>query len=383
MAAPRLSPRAVSATTPMPHVQVIDDRDEWNSLVLRLPPCDIRQGWEWGELLRQLGWCPFRVAAYADGAPVAALSALVRRVPGVGAFAYAPRGPVLDPASDVAWSGVRALGDVVGRRTRAAFLRASPPALEGDAAWQPLESAGFRRLPDLWSVWNTPRNVMLLDLGGTERDLLGRMARKRRQHISTAAKKDISVTVTTELPALRALYDLLVEHAAKQAYNVPGWGYFQALHALYAPVDGLAVLLGHVRGELAGAAVGVSFGPTAHLRYHATTAAGRSTPVGDVLHWEWIRWAKAAGCRTIDFGSSCTDIPPTETHPGYGIYRFKVELGARLAMHREYHDRVFAPVTYRAARWLERSGLRTAWRLRARVQHALSPRPASVDRTAA
>lgn len=373
----------MSATPRMPHVQVIEDADEWNSVVLRLPTCDIRQGWQWGELLRQLGWRPFRVAAYADGAPVAALSALVRRVPGAGAFAYAPRGPVLDPANDLAWPAARALGDVVGQRTRAVFLRASPPALDGDPAWEPLASAGFRRLPELWSVWNTPRNVMLLDLEGSERDQLARMARKRRQHISTATKKDVSVSVTSELSALRALYALLVEHAAKQAYNVPGWGYFQALHALYAPTGALAVLLGHVRGELAGAAVGIQFGSTAHLRYHATTAAGRSTPLGDVLHWEWIRWARAAGCRTIDFGSSCTDIPPTETHPGYGIYRFKVELGARLAMYGEYQDRVFAPLTYRAARWLEHSGLRAAWRLRARVRHAVSPRPTPIDHKAA
>jgi lipid II:glycine glycyltransferase (peptidoglycan interpeptide bridge formation enzyme) len=351
----------------MPRIHVVEDAEEWNSLVLRLPACDVRQGWEWGELLRRLGWRPFRVAACADGAPVAALSALVRRLPGLGALAYAPRGPLLDPASGLAWPALRALGDAVGERTGAAFLRVSPPALEGDPAWAPLESAGFRRLPELWSVWNTPRNVMLLDLEGTERDLLGRMARKRRQHISTASRKEITVSVTAELPALRTLYGLLVEHAARHAYNVPGWSYFEALHALYAPAGRLAVLLGSVRGELAGAAVGIRFGPMAHLRYHATTRAGRATAVGDVLHWTWIRWAKAAGCRTIDFGSSCTDLPPTETHPGYGIYRFKVELGARLCMQREYHDRVFAPVTYRAARWLERSGLRTAWRARARL----------------
>lgn len=367
----------------MPAVQSVDNRDEWNSIVLRLPTCDIRQGWEWGELLRQLGWRPLRVAAYAEGAPVAALSALVRRVPGLGTLAYAPRGPVLDPASDLSWSALRALGDAVRQRTRAVFLRTSPPALDGDAAWAPLESSGFQPIPELWSVWNTPRNVMLLDLEGTERDLLSRMARKRRQHISTAPRKDIGVSVTATLPALRTLYDLLVEHATRQAYNVPGWAYFEALHALYAPTNALAVLLGHVRGELAGAAVGIRFGPMAHLRYHATTAAGRSTAVGDVLHWEWMRWAKAAGCRTIDFGSSCTDIPPTETHPGYGIYRFKTELGAQLAMHAGYHDRVFAPVAYRAARWLEHAGLRTAWRLRARIQHALSARPAPPRREAA
>jgi lipid II:glycine glycyltransferase (peptidoglycan interpeptide bridge formation enzyme) len=373
----------VSATPPPPNVQIVEHGGEWNSLVLRLPASDVRQGWEWGELLRQLGWRPLRVAAFVDGAPAAALSALVLRLPGLGALAYAPRGPLVDLDCDLAWPAARALGDVVRRQTRAVFLRTSPPALDGDPAWAPLESAGFRPLPDLWSVWNTPRNVMLLDLEGTEQDLLARMARKRRQHISTASKKRITVSLTAELPALRALYDLLVEHAARHAYNVPGWRYFETMHALYAPGDRLAVLLGYVQGDLAGAAVGIRFGPTAFLRYHATTAAGRSTAVGDVLHWEWIRWARAAGCRTIDFGSSCTDIPPTPTHPGYGIYRFKVELGARLAMYREYHDRVFAPVPYAAARWLERSGLRRAWRLRARVQHALSSRAPSLGPRAA
>jgi len=360
----------------MLHIRTVEEADEWNSLVRRLPAADIRQGWEWAELQRELGWCPLRVAASADGEPVAAMSVLVRRVPGVGTLAYAPRGPVLDPTCAGSWSALPALADVVRRETRAVFLRASPPAVEGDRAWTPLESTGFRRVPELWSVWNTPRNVMLLDLAGTERDLLARMARKRRQHVSTAATKGIRVVVCATRPALRELYAMLAAHASRQSYNVPGWSYFDALHRLYAPGDALAVLLGYVGDELASAAVGIRFGSTAHLRYHATTAAGRSTSAGDLLHWEWIRWAKAAGCQTIDFGSSCTDVPPTPTHPGYGIYRFKTELGARLVMHREYHDRVFAPVTYRLARWLERSGLRAAWRLRARVQHALSTRAA-------
>jgi lipid II:glycine glycyltransferase (peptidoglycan interpeptide bridge formation enzyme) len=378
----RSSARALN-TDDTTTVRIVDDAERWNALLRRLPAADVRQGWEWGELLRTLGWRPLRVAAYAGDAPVAALSALIRRVPGVGALAYAPRGPVLDPSSAAAWTALPPLAQLVRRRSGAAFLRASPPAAEADAAWAPLQSAGFHPVPELWSVWNTPRNVMLLDLDGTEQELLGRMARKRRQHVSTAGKKGISVTVDPTLPALRALYTMLVDHASRQAYNVPGWSYFEALHRLYAPAGGLAVLLGFVRGELAGAAVGVRFGAMAHLRYHATTPAGRSTSVGDLLHWEWIRWAKAAGCRTIDFGSSCTDIPPTETHPGYGIYRFKLELGARLVMYRQYHDRVFAPMTYRLARWLERSGLRTAWRLRARVQHALTARPAAARRAAA
>src|SRR5688572_27088987 len=150
MAATGLSARAVSAAPPEPNVQVVEHGGEWNSLVLRLPTSDIRQGWEWGELLRELGWRPLRLAAFVDGAPAAALSALVLRVPAVGALAYVPRGPLVDAGCDLAWPAVRALGDIVRQRTGAIFLRASPPALQGDTAWAPLESAGFCALPDLW-----------------------------------------------------------------------------------------------------------------------------------------------------------------------------------------------------------------------------------------
>ena len=65
------------------------------------------------------------------------------------------------------------------------------------------------------------------------------------------------------------------------------------------------------------------------------------------------RWARDGGCLELDLGSSCTDVPPTETHPHYGIYRFKSELGARLILCVGYHDRVFAPLRYRIARLLE------------------------------
>ena len=72
-----------------------------------------------------------------------------------------------------------------------------------------------------------------------------------------------------------------------------------------------------------------------------------------LLHWELMRWARDGGCLELDLGSSCTDVPPTETHPNYGIYRFKSELGARLILCTGYHDRVFAPLRYRIARLLE------------------------------
>lgn len=346
-----------------PTVRVVERRDEWNALVLGLPRPDFRQSWEWGALRATQGWRTLRVAAFAGGDCLAAASTLGRDAPGLGPVFYAPRGPlVADEAA--AWDALPALLARLRAETDALFLRASPRVAVEDAdALAPLEARGFARLPDLWSFWNTPRNIMRLDLGGGERDLLARMVRKRRQHVSTGARKGITVAIDDSLDALRVFHAMHVAHGRRQRYPVPGWPTLQALHQEFGARGLLAVVAGRVNGELESMLVGIRFGPVAHTLYAASTPAAHRTPVGDLLHWALMRWARDAGCAELDLGASCTGIPPVETHPGYGIYRFKVELGARLTLYAGYYDHVFSPWRYRLARRLERSALPLVRRL--------------------
>src|SRR5438067_3545056 len=328
-------------------VRIVERRDEWNDVVRAFDHCDARHSWEWGELRARQGWTPLRVAAFGGGECLAAAAFLARGMRGLGTVVYAPRGPLIDPKRNDVWDAAAALADVARERTRAFVVRTSPAVLLDDAvSWTPLEAHGFRQLPDLWSLWNTPRNVMRLDLEGDERDLLGRMARKRRQHISTASRKGVSAGVVRGLAPMHVLRGLMLERAKHEPVLVPSPAHLEALHALFDGDDGVATVLGYVNGELAGAALGVRFADTAHLIYAALTSAARSLPVGDVMHWEWMRWARAGGCRVLDLGSSCTDIPPSPAHPNYGIYRFKAELGARFCLYAGYYDRVYSPAVY-------------------------------------
>jgi lipid II:glycine glycyltransferase (peptidoglycan interpeptide bridge formation enzyme) len=343
-------------------VRVVTSRAEWNAIVLGLPRPDFRQSWQWGSLRASRGWTVLRVAVGRDE-PYAAAQVLGQRVPGLGMVLYAPRGPLLAAGE----AGTRALPRLL-RALRAAtgaiFLRASPGvAVEDAAALAPLHAHGFVRLADLWSLWNAPRNVMRLDLSGSESAVLGRMSRKRRQHVSTGARRGVTVEVMTSLAALRTFHELHVAHGRDQGYPVPPWPALEALHREFTIDDGLAVFVGRVRGELASMLVGVRFGPVAHTLYAASRAPARTAPVGDLLHWELMRWARDAGCRELDLGSSCTDVPPTETHPNYGIYRFKLDLGARLWICAGYYDHAFASLRYRVARRLELAALRLAPRL--------------------
>jgi lipid II:glycine glycyltransferase (peptidoglycan interpeptide bridge formation enzyme) len=348
--------------------RLVERRQEWNALVLTLPRVDFRQSWQWGAARVSQGWTVVRAAVVAGDRALAAAQVLVRRVPGLGRVLYAPRGPLLadDPEATAA---LRALVGRLRREIGGIFLRVSPGlAADATAAMAPLAATGFVRLPEVWSVWNTPRNVMRLDLTGSERDLLERMARKRRQHISTAGRRGITTAIADDPGTLRVFHRLHLEHGRRQNYPVPRWPALVALQREFAADGGLAIVTGHVRDELAGILVGIRFGPVAHTLYLATTPAAHRTAVGDLLHWELIRWARAGGCVLLDLGSSCTDVPPTPTHPHFGIYRFKSELGAELSLCAGYHDQVFSPWRYRLARLLEGQAHHVNRRLLGRLQ---------------
>ena len=361
----------------MTDIRWIRDREEWDRLLLAFPHCDLRQSHAWGEIRRRQGWEPLRVAAFNGAGCVVALSLYLRRVPGVGTIAYAPRGPVMDFASEHAWAALPRLVGWAGRVVEAAFVRVSPALGCAEAtALSQLATAGFVALPDFWSLWNTPRSIMRLDLAGSERDVLARMAKKRRQHITTAPQHGIDVEWGTGLDSLRSFYTLLKDHAERLRYPVRDWSYFEAVYEAFAPDRALALIYGRRQGEIVCARLGVRFGAVAYALYAPSTPAVRGTAAGEAVHWEWIRWARAADCREIDFGGSGTYVPPRETEANYGIYRFKAELGCRLELTAPYHDYVFSSLRYRMFRVIEQRAMFPArvWlgRLSPRVRAAIT-----------
>ena len=359
------------------------DPDEWNDLVLGFPNADFRQSHEWGALRERLAWRPLRLAVRHAGRPIAAMATLVRRIPGVGAVAYAPRGPLVVADDEAAGAAVSLLLAQLRRQAGAVFLRVSPGFPDGASPeLEQLRALGFRTLPELGTGWNVPRDVMRLSLVGTERELLAAMAPNRRQRVNSAGRKGVRVEVSATREALSLFHGVLLDHATRRRYPLRGWDYFDALHCMCAPRDALAVVLAWAGESLAAAHLGVRFGPTAYALYTPATPAAAGTPASEALEWAWMRWAKSAGCTAIDFGGSFTGVPPSPTHPNYGIYRFKHEIGCRLVLAAPYHDCVFAPGRYRVLRHAEQSLAPWARHSLGRLQCALRPRRPPAPRPA-
>jgi len=118
-----------------------------------------------------------------------------------------------------------------------------------------------------------------------------------------------------------------------------------------------------------GGVLGVRFGAKAYMLYISQTepAGGARLQQGPLLYWELVRWAKACGCESLDWGGIGTRFPPREDDPGYGVYHFKLGFHSSLQYLSGYYDDVYRPGWYGAFRAVERYVLAGAWGLRARL----------------
>jgi lipid II:glycine glycyltransferase (peptidoglycan interpeptide bridge formation enzyme) len=351
----------------------IVDRDQWNGLIFGRPGYDLGQGWEWGEVQRAAGWSPHRYAVLVGSACIAAVSVACRQLPGLPySILYASRGPLLDWQDERAWHGILPAIQQLADRYRAIFLRVSP-AIEHDdvAVSAALARCGFRPVEEDWTTWNAARVVLTLSLDGDEAALHRRLRKGIRRDLAAAQRRGAQVRVAEDRADLLAFHRLTVAAGREKGYPVRPLARFEALWRAYVERGNGVLLLTEHEGALIAGILGLRFGRRAYL-HRATimrSGEGQRLHQGPLVYWEFIRWAKAAGCDVIDCGGSGTRFPPSETDDGYGLYQFKSGFGTSLQYWVPYHDFVFRPSLYRLARAAETWVLPCAWRLRARLNH--------------
>ncbi len=323
----------------------------------------------WGRVKGRLGWRPAAFDIETDRGGAGDLLILTRELGGGRLLAYAPYGPELLPDSDRRGEYLAALSAelVPFLGAGCALIRwdlpwESPYAddedrYDGDGNWLGPPEPRLRELRMNWGVDGTglrkapgdllPPDTILVDLEGSEEELLARMKPKTRYNIRLAERKGVSVRRggARDFELWNRLYR---ETARRNRIRAHGPEYFAPLmkgeestvRMLIAEADGVA---------LAAMFLSVSADRACYL-YGASSDDGRDLMAPYALQWEAMRTARAALCRSYDlFGVSPR---PDPEHPMYGLYRFKIGFGGRL-LHRQgvwdypYDEAAYGP--YRAA----------------------------------
>jgi lipid II:glycine glycyltransferase (peptidoglycan interpeptide bridge formation enzyme) len=343
------------------------DRDTLNSFVGRNSYGDLMQSWEWGIIKSSGGdWRPLRLGAFDNaGELVGSICILVRKLPVVGNFYYAPRGPILADWSNsvvlvLLLAAVRKKADADG----AAFLKIDPALpIEISSGTAIVKDAGFHPPTDFDDQGfggTQPQTVMVLDIGDSTMDeLLMACKPQCRRNVRISQKKGVEIISETKREDLPAFYDLLKITALRDGFRVRPLSYYETLWDELVPKGMGKVFLTKYEEQYLSGAFCFILGDKCVYVYGASSNENRNVMPNYGMQWAMIGWAKEQSCRLYDFrgvspkkkGDAAAEEEGKDDHLS-GLNRFKEGFGARYVEYIGEFDFVYNKTAY----WLWTKG---------------------------
>jgi lipid II:glycine glycyltransferase (peptidoglycan interpeptide bridge formation enzyme) len=318
-------------------VEIRKARD-WDRALLTLPNPQILQSWQWGEFKARHGWHATRLLWQENKQTLAAASILQRKVPRFPLpLLYAPKGPLLDWTDTHVVERVLSDLEALARQQKAICMKIDPdvyypertpffsprPACAPDTA-RLLEERRWRYSDEQIQFCNT----VLLDLARSEEDLLADMKSKTRYNVRLAARRGVTIHQGTT-PDLQAFYQLYAETAQRDGFLIRPFDYYEDVWGSFMQAGLAHLLLAEVEGDPVAGLILFTFGATAWYMYGASSIRHRKAMPNNLLQWEAMRKAKAAGCSLYDLWGAPNQLD--ESDPMWGVVRFKLGLGGQLA----------------------------------------------------
>ena len=178
---------------------------------------------------------------------------------------------------------------------------------------------------------------MLIELNGSDDQLLGRMKQKTRYNIRLALKKGIVVSPSADISAF---YELMKSTGERDGFPIHSFDYYQNAYDIFHPQRESELFLANYDGQPVAGLMVFRSGVRAYYFYGASSDVHRERMPNYLLQWEAMKWAHASGCRVYDmWGVPDEDLATLENEflkrsDGlWGVYRFKRGFGG--VLHRD------------------------------------------------
>jgi len=309
----------------------------------------ILQTSEWSTLKSAFGWRD-QVVAIGDGSMIRAGALILYKplpfhVP--GSLAYIPRGPIVDWNDSSTVDALLRAIDGAAHANRAFALKIEPEERDSKSMGELLRALGFRPSPQTIQ----PARTIMIDITGSEEDILMRMSQTTRRKVRTGAKKGIEVR-RGSVSDLHSFNSLMHTTGSRNEFGVHSAEYYRMAYDLFAP-DHAALFIASYEGrDLAGLMV-FALGDTAWYFYGGSSNEERERMPTYGLQWEAIRWARERGCTRYDlWGIPDEDEAKleaefqTRSDGLWGVYGFKRGFGGEVLRTVGAWDRVYNPLIY-------------------------------------
>jgi lipid II:glycine glycyltransferase (peptidoglycan interpeptide bridge formation enzyme) len=304
---------------------------DWNQFLSTHPNAHLLQTGEWGELKSAFGWKPVRVVRGKAGVQI-----LFRKLPLGFTIGYVPKANFdqsLFPEIDL-----------VCKNHYAIFLKFEPDL------WDNLKAETWNLALRISPDNIQPPRTLIVDLKGTEEEILAKMKQKTRYNIRLAEKKDVTVRAWDDIDSF---YKMMLVTGARDGFGIHSLEYYKRAYELLQPKGLGEILVAEYESKPLAALFVARNGHRAYYLYGASTDEERNRMPTYLLQWEAMKWAKARGCEEYDlWGVPDEDEATLEANfesrgDGlWGVYRFKRGFGGELKRAAQAMDRVYNPLLY-------------------------------------
>ena len=322
----------------MPIVSLTD----WNHFLSQRSNAHLLQTGEWGELKSAFGWKPVRIITGNVGVQI-----LFRQLPLGFTVGYIPKlaGSFQQSAIDNSfWREI----DSVCRQNHAMFTKIEPDLWEDNQPKHDFRIMNYKLRTSPHNI--QPPRTMIVDIKGSEDEILARMKQKTRYNIRLAEKKGVTVRAWDDI---KAFHDMLLITGGRDGFGIHSREYYQRAYELLQPRGMAEILVAEYQDKPLAALFVARHGNHAYYLYGASTDEERNRMPTYLLQWEAMKWAKARGCEEYDlWGVPDEDEATLEAnfekrHDGlWGVYRFKRGFGGELKRGAQAMDRVYNAFLY-------------------------------------
>jgi len=151
------------------------------------------------------------------------------------------------------------------------------------------------------SVDMQPREILIMDISGSEEKLLVSMKQKTRYNIRLAEKKGVKILVSRDEKYIDEFCNLVRITSERDKIKSHPESYYRKMLEVIPP-EILKLYVAEYEGKIIAANLFLLFGRTATYMHGASDNAHRDVMAPYLLQWQSILDAKRDGCTKYDFG---------------------------------------------------------------------------------
>ena len=305
-------------------MKILEEKDKarYKEFLEKHNRCNFQQSLEWGDV--KVSWKKEVVLSEDEnGNIVGSICVWIRKIPIFGNLMYSARGPICDIHDENVLKDLTDGLNEIAKRYNAFVLRCEPDILKTDNDYREIvRSLGYKIKADSKDFKDEiqPRFVFRLDIKNkTEDEVFNAFHQKTRYNIRLATKKGVEIKEGTR-EDLKEFHKIMVETGEREDFIIRPLSYFEKMYDCLGS-NHMKLLMAYHEGEAIAGIIPIMYGNKVWYLYGASSNRHRNLMPNYLLQWTMIQEAIERKADVYDFRGVSGVVD--ETHPQYGLYRFK------------------------------------------------------------